>query len=272
MDGITVSAATIQRYRQQHKTISRRQSPHHLLRRCRAQFGDLIQVDGSPHPWFLGDSRLYTVLLFVDDTTGRVTVARFERSESFSGYAKLLEEHIWRFGIPVAFYSDRHSIFTAAVPEKKQAVKKPEQTQYQRVCEKLGIHLILAHSPQAKGRIERRNQTLQKRWPGEFAARGITTPEQANEHMRELLDFLNERLAITPQDPVDAHVPYPHSPQSRQDLHRLCAHWEKKQLSANSLSFTFHRQRFSVLALPQMKWQLSGQEVFLVGSSINQKQ
>lgn len=103
------------------------------------------------------------------------------------------------------------------------------------------------------------NQRLQKRWPGEFAARGITTPEQANEHMDELLRFLNDRLAIAPQDPTDAHVPYEHSETARQNLHRLCAHWEKKRLSTTALSFTFRWQRYSVLATPQMKWMLSGQ-------------
>lgn len=130
LDGITVSAATVRRCRQQQRSNgSKRQPQLHPLRRRRAQFGELIQIDGSPHQWFVDDPQLYTLLLFVDDATGRVTAARFERSESFAGYARLLEEHVWRFGIPVAFYSDRHSIFTAETEGKKLAQKKPELTQ-----------------------------------------------------------------------------------------------------------------------------------------------
>lgn len=176
--------------RQQHRRKPTRYSQWHVLQRRRQQFGELIQVDGSPHQWFVQDPTLYTLLLFVDDATGIITAARFEKSETFTGYAQLIEEHVWRYGIPVSFYSDRHSVFCPVISEKEATKNIPEKTQYQRVCDTLGIHPILAYSPQAKGRIERMNQTLQKRWPGEFAARGITTPQQANQRMPELLAFL----------------------------------------------------------------------------------
>ena len=169
---ITVSEETVRRIvvqaeqTEQHKI---KINPHPLRRR-RPAFGELIQIDGSPHHWFGNDKPPVTLLAFIDDATGRITAARFEESENSAGYRRLIYEHVRQYGIPVAFYSDQHSVFKDVGEDPALA---RNVTQYQRICARLGIEPIYALSPQAKGRIERLNRTLQHRWPGvSFAQSG----------------------------------------------------------------------------------------------------
>lgn len=99
----------------------------------------------------------------------------------------------------MAIYSDRHSVFTSNVDEARRK-SKPQPTQFQKICDHLGIELILAHSPEAKGRVERLFQTLQKRWPKEFRILGIHNLAEANERMPELIEAYNREFAIIPAD------------------------------------------------------------------------
>jgi transposase len=119
----------------------------HGLRERRARFGELVQIDGSPHDWFEGRGPRCTLVAFIDDATGKIVYARFEPVESSLAYLDALRAYLRKHGRPVALYSDRHGIFTKHDPED------PAPTQFERAVKQLGIESILAHSPQAKGRI-----------------------------------------------------------------------------------------------------------------------
>lgn len=109
--------------------------------------------------------------------------------------------------LPVALYSDRHSIFTQNTDSSAGRRRAPQRTQFNRICDQLGIEMILAHSPQAKGRVERAFRTLQGRWPKEFRILGIKTMAEANARMAELLGSYNREFSIAPADSKDSFVP-----------------------------------------------------------------
>lgn len=141
----------------------RRQRPFQLRER-RACVGELVQIDGSPHAWLEDRGPRCTLIAFIDDATGRLQYARFESAETSRAYLHGLRAYVSRHGRPVAFYSDRHSIFTKHDPEN------PTPTQFERAGRELGIEPILALSPQAKGRVERSFQTMQDRLVKALAA------------------------------------------------------------------------------------------------------
>ena len=132
---------------------------NHPMRCRRACFGEMIQIDGSPHDWFEGRSAPCTLLVFIDDASSKLMQLRFMPTETTLGYMRVLHDHILLHGLPVALYSDKHSIFRINAKGADPAA----ETQFSRACRELGIESIHAHSPQAKGRVERANQTLQDR-------------------------------------------------------------------------------------------------------------
>src|SRR3990167_4405544 len=132
----------------------------HPMRERRTRFGELIQVDGSPHDWFEGRGEYCTLLVFIDDATGRLTQLRFAPTETTLGYMSVLHDHILAHGVPVALYSDKHSIFRI---NAKDADPEAE-TQFGRASRELGIECIHANSPQAKGRVERANHNQRLGW------------------------------------------------------------------------------------------------------------
>src|SRR5215207_9029693 len=129
----------------------------HQLRERRACFGELVQIDGSPHDWFEGRAEPCVLLVFIDDATGKLVQLLFVDSESFFSYCQAAEEYFQRCGKPVAFYSDRHGIFRVNVPS---AGSPDDLTQFGRAMQELDIQIICANTPQAKGRVERVIQTL----------------------------------------------------------------------------------------------------------------
>ena len=131
----------------------------HPMRCRRARFGEMIQIDGSPHDWFEGRGAPCTLLVFIDDASSKLMQLRFMPSETTLGYMRVLHDPILAHGVPAALYSDKHSIFRINAKEADPAA----ETQFFRACRELGIESIHAHSPQAKGRVERANQTLQDR-------------------------------------------------------------------------------------------------------------
>lgn len=199
----------------------------HPLRRRRNRFGELIQIDGSPHYWFGREKAPCSLLAFIDDASGKITAAGFFPTETAAGYLRLIKEHVLRYGIPLAFYSDRHSIFA---PVNAEEEKEGGATQFQRVCSLLGIESILALTPQAKGRVERLNQTLQGRWPKEFKLRGIEDITTANENIEEFINEFNEEFAVKPFNEEDAHVPLP-AGIVEEDIRRIYSPWETRILS-----------------------------------------
>lgn len=177
----------------------------HPMRERRARFGELIQIDGSPHDWFEGRGEYCTLLVFIDDATGRLTQLRFTPTETTLGYMRVLHDHIRTHGAPVALYSDRHSVFHI---NAKDADPEAE-TQFARAARELGIECIPANTPQAKGRVERANQTLQDRLIKEMRLAGINDMDSANAWLPSYIADYNRRFAVMPKDPSDAHLAYP---------------------------------------------------------------
>lgn len=182
----------------------------HPMRERRARFGEMIQIDGSPHDWFEGRGEYCTLLVFIDDATGRLTQLRFAPTETTLGYMRVLHDHILAHGVPAALYSDKHSIFRINAKEAD-----PEaETQFSRAARELGIECIHAHSPQAKGRVERANQTLQNRLVKEMRLAGINNMDEANAWLPGYTEDFNRRFAVAPQDESDAHLAYAGTPSS----------------------------------------------------------
>ena len=133
-------------------------------------FGELIQIDGSHHDWFEGRAAKCCLLVFIDDATGKLQHLRFCESESTFDYMISTRLYVEQHGKPLAFYSDKHSVFRVNQSSKKDT----KITQFGRVLSTLNIDIIFANSPQAKGRVERANRTLQARLIKEMRLKGIS--------------------------------------------------------------------------------------------------
>jgi transposase len=226
----------------------------HAMRDRRARRGELIQIDGSPHDWFEGRAPRCCLLVFIDDATGELTALRFVDVETTHGYMGLLEEHVVTHGLPAAIYSDRHSIFKVNRGDGKDASEK--QTQFARALEQLGIEGIQANSPQAKGRVERANQTLQDRLVKEMRLQGISSQEAANTWLPQFIRAFNRRFAVVPSVPEDAHVPYAGAQAA---LRRILSVHTPRRLS-NNLSCQFEGLLYQV--------QTTGQGLALRGADV----
>lgn len=200
----------------------------HAMRERRARRGELIQIDGSPHDWFEGRAPRCCLLVFIDDATSELMALRFVDAETTLGYMGLLEEHVLAHGLPAAIYSDRHSIFQVNRGDNKDV--SHTQTQFARALEQLGIEGIQANSPQAKGRVERANQTLQDRLVKEMRLQGISGQEAANAWLPQFIRAFNRRFAVKPAAPDDAHVPYAGTQAA---LRRILSVHTKRRLSSN---------------------------------------
>jgi len=174
----------------------------HQLRERRACFGELVQIDGSPHDWFEGRADACVLLVFIDDATGKLVHLQFVDSESFFSYAQAAESYFKRCGKPIAFYSDKHGVFRVNMPS---AGKSDALTQFGRAMRELDIQIICANTPQAKGRVERVNQTLQDRLPKEMRLLNICSREAGNAYLPEFMADFNKRFADEPRSSVDAH-------------------------------------------------------------------
>lgn len=169
----------------------------HPTRTRRACRGELIQIDGSPHDWFEGRGPTCCLIVFIDDATSEILYLRLEEAETTQAYFRGLAYCMAYYGIPAAFYSDRHSIFRVNQSKQVQVGK----TQFERACEALGIVCIHALSPQAKGRVERSNKTHQDRLVKELRLRHISDLNNANAYLEEYRHAHNQRFAKTPAQP-----------------------------------------------------------------------
>lgn len=198
----------------------------HQLRERRARLGELVQIDGSPHDWFEGRAEKCTLLVFVDDATSRLMHLQFVEAETTFNYFAAVRAHLTTFGKPLAYYSDKFSVFRVNIPN---ALSGTGLTQFGRALKELDIELICAHSPQAKGRVERANQTLQDRLTKELRLRGISSIEAANAYLPEFIEEYNARFAVTARSSESAHRPL----QKGEDLDRVLTLCERRTLSKN---------------------------------------
>lgn len=189
----------------------RKREAHRAARERRPRRGDLVQIDGSEHDWFEGRGPRVVLMVMIDDATN-TTLARFYPAEDTAAAYDIFERYVRRHGLPVALYPDRDSIYccTRAACLDEQLANVGPETQFARAMRELGVDLIPAYSPQAKGRVERRHGLFQDRLVKEMRLQGIGTLEAANAYLDgSFLRLLQERYSVEPRDPVDGHQARP---------------------------------------------------------------
>jgi len=215
----------------------RKRIKHHPQRSRRPREGELIQLDGSPHDWFEGRASRCDLLVFIDDATSKIMHAEFVHKESTDSYFIACKRYIERYGKPKSLYTDKHSVFRVNSTRNGSAALSDEvgETQFGRAMRELGIELIFANTPQAKGRVERANQTLQDRLVKEMRLHNISSIEEGNEFLlNTYLPMHNKRFAVQADDPTDAHTPLLPS----EDLDKILVHKFTRKVSKN-LSIQF---------------------------------
>ena len=210
----------------------------HPPRERRPCFGELAQIDGSPHAWFEDRGPKCTLYVDVDDATSKLLALHFAEHETTHGYFELVRKHIIAHGVPLAFYSDKYGVFRINVPSGKER----ELTQFGRAMEELSIELICANSPQAKGRVERANGTLQKRLVRELRLHNICTIKDANAYAPAFLDVYNARFAKLPADHNDMHRAAP----ELKELDRILCVRHERTISKN-LTVQFEGAHYEIL-------------------------
>ena len=210
----------------------------HQLRERRACFGELVQIDGSPHDWFEGRAEACVLLVFIDDATGKLVQLRFVESESFFSYGEAAEGYFQQYGKPVAFYSDKNSIFRVNQPS---AGASQTISQFGRAMQELDIQIICANTPQAKGRVERVIQTLQDRLPKEMRLRSIYSHEAGNVYLPEFIQDFNLRFSEDPRSSVDAHRPLT----PKEDLARILT-WQETRSVSKNLTLQFEKMVYQI--------------------------
>ena len=214
----------------------------HRRRKRRASPGEMLQIDASPFDWF-GTGEQKALHGLIDDATGQITGLYMTENECLHGYFEATRQTCLTFGVPLSVYSDKHTIFRSPCTETKEAEgEEANQTQFGRALAELGINIIYAHSPQAKGRIERVWGTLQSRLPVELRLRGIKTVEDANAFFADTyIPMFNDRFAIVAgAEPI--FIPYTHN----EDIDNiLCVKEQRK--TDNAGSFSFHRSIFKII-------------------------
>ena len=246
--GLIVSPDTLRRWLtasglwQRH----RRRDQHRSRRPRRECFGELVQMDASIHAWLEGRGEEMVLVTMIDDATNRL-MARFYEGETVEAYFDLVSRWLAKYGRPVAFYTDHHSIFEAA----SKGEKIQGTTQFSRAAAELEIELILAGSPQAKGRVERNHGTNQDRWVKLLRLAGVTTRTGANALVdRKLLPDHNRRFTKPPDSPNDAHRPLG----PRQNVAAILSIQESR-LVGNDYTVRFHSRLYQVHkpALPGLR-------------------
>lgn len=209
---LPVNRVTLWRWlRQSGQLTSTRKPARHRQRRPRRPCcGELLQMDGSTHDWFEGRGPACVLFVTIDDATGRL-FARFYAREDTAAAFDLFARYVRRYGLPLALYVDKDSIYRVNDPLAQEAGRqrgRPPQTQFGRAMEHLGVKVICAHSPQAKGRVERVNATLQDRLVKALRLAGISTIAAANRFLEQrFVRAFNARFARPPADGVDVHRP-----------------------------------------------------------------
>lgn len=232
-DGLQVNHETLREWllKENLWQKQRKRSPYRRQRECRAQFGELVQIDGSIHDW-LSEGRNTCLINLVDDATSK-THAYLDTGETTCGVFIAIWQWIERYGIPLAFYVDLKTVYVSP--------KNNFLNHLQKACKKLGILIIKAYSPQAKGRVERKHGVYQDRFVKELKLKNIKTIQKAN-HVLEngFIDKLNMKFAKTPRNNQSAHVPL-----LDQDLNQILC-WEYQRTIRNDWTFSFISECYQV--------------------------
>src|SRR5271155_4296257 len=232
-DELKVSRETLRKWMiEEGLWLSRRQRrSFHQPRLRRERYGELIQIDGGEHRWFEQRGEPCTLLVFIDDATSQLMQLSFVPSESTDTYFEALRGYLERHGCPVAFYSDKHTVFRVNRPDAKGG---SGMTQFGRALAELNIEIMCANSSQAKGRVERANRTLQDRLVKELRLPGACDMESGNALLPDFLDRFNKRFAIPAASAENLHRKL-NVPSSRLDdilCHREL-HYGRRQIILN---------------------------------------
>lgn len=222
---------------------SQRQRRAHQPRHRRSCMGELVQIDGCEHAWFEDRGPKCTLLVYVDDATSRLMELRFVASESAFDYFTSTRAYLEGHGKPVAFYSDKASIFRVAASE---AARGTGITQFGRALSELNIDIVCANTPQAKGRVERAHLTLQDRLVKELRLRSISTPEAGNAYLPLFRADYNRRFGREPLSRHDAH----RCLRDGEDLDVIFTWQEERKISRN-LTFQYRRVMYLVEPGPE---------------------
>ena len=236
MFNLTIPVETIRRWMTANELWiprSKRLKRPYQPRYNRDCLGELIQIDGSYHDWFEGRAAKCCLLVFIDDATGKLQHLRFCESESAFDYMISTRLYVEQHGKPLAFYSDKHSVFRVNQSSKKDT----KITQFGRVLSTLNIDIIFANSPQAKGRVERANRTLQDRLIKEMRLEGISSIEQANAWLPCFIEQFNQKFAKMAFNPKDLHRPITETAEELDDIFT----WREPRRVTNSLTITYDK-------------------------------
>jgi len=227
---LTVSSETLRQWMMADglwRSKRKKQPVSHPMRERRPRVGELVQIDGSPHDWFEGRAPKCTLIVFIDDATSQLLDLQFYPAETTHAYMDSLRRYLKCYGRPVALYSDRHGVFKV---NAKDAQSGDQLTQFGRALKTLDIESIPANSPQAKGRVERANKTLQDRLVKEMRLAGIDNMEEGNAFLEQYMEKHNQKYAVKPADQLDAHRPVLHD---EQELGLIFSIHHKRKLSRN---------------------------------------
>ena len=255
--GVDVSRETLRKWMAEAGLwLSRKQrKTFHQPRLRRESYGELVQIDGSEHRWFEGRGEPCTLLVFIDDATSKLMQLRFVPSESTESYFQALRGYLDDHGCPVAFYSDKHSVFRSVNQNTKGA---QSMTQFGRALAELNIEILCANSSQAKGRVERANRTLQDRLVKELRLAGVSNMEAGNAFLPAFVERFNERFAVRPANQQDLHRSLQVSAGKLNDI--LC-HREQRYVGAQ-LTLHYDRKQI-ILEQTELSKGLAGQYVEL---------
>lgn len=205
----------------------RRHKGHRQRRQRREHLGELVQLDGSFHRWYGNQGEYYCMMVMIDDATS-ITMSMMFEQETTVAALTLLKAWIEKYGVPRAIYSDRKTVYFAGrEPTLEEELKGiVPRSDYGMACDDLGIELIPAYSPQAKGRVERRHGTHQDRFVKEFRLEGVVDNETANRHLQSKGDaWLNGLFSVPSANPVDFHR---RAPSAEKLTSILCQRSERK--------------------------------------------
>lgn len=217
-DGLRIDEETLRRWMLAEGlwTRERKRKAHHQRREAKAHFGELVQMDGSFHDWFEGRGPRGCLMNMVDDATG-TTLAQLGEQETIWAAVSVLKAWIVRYGVPCALYTDWKNVYVREATPAEQMRSEVPLTQFGRMCQSLGIRIIAAGSPQAKGRVERNHGTHQDRLVKTLRRKRMQSYEAANEYLRaEYLPEHNRRFAHAPASPEDYHRRAPRASELRQ--------------------------------------------------------
>ncbi len=239
LHGVSLSKETIRKLMTEAglwKPRRQRATQIHQPRNRRACVGELIQIDGSDHAWFEERAEACTLLVYIDDATSRLMQLHFVPTESTFAYFEATRAYLERHGKPVAFYSDKASVFRCT---QESAESGRGVTQFGRVLYELNIDSWCANSSQAKGRVERANLTLQDRLVKELRLRGISSQNAANAYAPHFVADFNKRFEKPPKSDFDAHRPI----RTDEDLDLIFT-WRVPRKVSSSLTLQHDRVRY----------------------------